>query len=415
MVDELADLGVLNLALSGGKILVHRDLFAIAAYARSKGFLLRLFTNGTLIKPANADRIAALHPFAVEISVYGAGAATHDAITQRPGSFAATLRALLLAARGVHTVWKTPLMNTNVRQFHTIQELAAEVGAQFRYDLTIPPKITGDRAPLRHRLTYADLVWHFRQILAPDDPFPYAMPSDCTTCNISATALVIDPYGDVFPCLETRLCAGNVRRTSLAALWEESPVWQELRRLTVNDLPACRTCTLRPFCTRCHGLALNEHGDLRAPAAVNCQQFGECIQARFVVAGRFVGHQQANSLQHLCLPVLKVGDYGSLYAVSTLRRVWSALPIDDAAPPLEAGTSLNASLCSSNASMHALLPATKHRWLETKCTHRRQPGRPVENRFHHCWLQPRELGWRNAGEAAGSGQLHPMIERVSQR
>ena len=98
VVDQLADLGVFNLALSGGEILVRRDLFEIAEYARSKRFLLRLFTNGTLIKPANADRIAALHPFAVEISVYGADAATHDAITQCPGSFAATLRALHLLA-----------------------------------------------------------------------------------------------------------------------------------------------------------------------------------------------------------------------------------------------------------------------------------------------------------------------------
>ena len=50
-----------------------------------------------------------------------------------------------------------------------------------------------------------------------------------------------------------------------------SPVFQEMGRLTVGELPVCRTCPLRAFCVRCHGLALNEEGDLRMPALANCR------------------------------------------------------------------------------------------------------------------------------------------------
>jgi MoaA/NifB/PqqE/SkfB family radical SAM enzyme len=101
IVDDLAAAGALNLALSGGEPFLRRDLFHIAAYARSKGFLLRIFSNGLLITPALADRMAALHPYAVEVSLYGADAQTHDAITSRPGSFGRTVRALrLLRERG---------------------------------------------------------------------------------------------------------------------------------------------------------------------------------------------------------------------------------------------------------------------------------------------------------------------------
>jgi radical SAM protein with 4Fe4S-binding SPASM domain len=84
--------------------------------------------------------------------------------------------------------------------------------------------------------------------------------------------VAIGPYGDVFSCVQARVAAGNLREQSLQAIWQTSPVWNDLRRLTLNELPVCRTCELRTLCVRCHGLALVEDGDLRAPASVNCRE-----------------------------------------------------------------------------------------------------------------------------------------------
>src|SRR5919205_905256 len=86
VIDELVELGTMNLIFSGGEILARRDFFQIAEYARAKRLLLRLFTNGILITPCVADRIAALHPYAVEISLYSASPQTHDRITERERS-----------------------------------------------------------------------------------------------------------------------------------------------------------------------------------------------------------------------------------------------------------------------------------------------------------------------------------------
>jgi sulfatase maturation enzyme AslB (radical SAM superfamily) len=168
LLADLHELGALNLTLSGGEPLLRRDFFTLAERARTLGFVLRIFTNGVLITPAVADRLAALHPYTVEISLYGADAATHDALTRRRGSFARSIAALcLLVERNVRTVLKTPLLHENVRQFWQIKQLAADLGARFRFDLTLIPKLTGDRAPLRHQLTYADLLWFYRQTLTP--------------------------------------------------------------------------------------------------------------------------------------------------------------------------------------------------------------------------------------------------------
>lgn len=273
IVDQLAELGVLNLTLSGGEILVRRDLFEIAEYARSKRFLLRLFTNGILIKPEIADRIANLHPYAVEISLYSTHPELHDQITRLKHSWELTTRAVrLLRERDIRVVLKTPLMRENVRELDALRALARELGAQFKYDPTITPKDSGSLEPLKHRLTQEDLVWLFRQQVEPEAWVNRRIAPNQGTCGIALNAVAIDPYGNVFPCLQTRRNAGNLRQKSLRSIWQESPVWQELSHLTLDELPVCRTCELRNLCVRCHGLAQAEDGDLTAPALVNCRE-----------------------------------------------------------------------------------------------------------------------------------------------
>ena len=273
IIDELVALGTMHLLFSGGEILVRRDFFQIAEYARSKRLLLRLFTNGILITPQLADRIAALHPYAVESSVYSADAETHDRITGRERSWELTTRALrLLRERGVRTKMKVPLMRENVNEFWDMERLAGDLGAEFRYDTTITPKDSGGRSPLQHRLDHQDLIWLFRQILDPGAWSSRRVSSGETTCGIASNALAIDPYGNVYPCVQTRELAGNCRTQPLKAIWEESSVWNALGKLTVDVLPVCRECELVNLCVRCHGLAQVEDGDLHGPAMANCRE-----------------------------------------------------------------------------------------------------------------------------------------------
>jgi radical SAM protein with 4Fe4S-binding SPASM domain len=271
VLDELAALGVLNLTFSGGEIFVRRDLLEIARHAHAARFLLRLFTNGIAITPVIADHIAELHPYAVEISLYSTHPEIHENITGRQRSFELTTRALrLLHERGVRTVMKTPLIRENIRELHGLEAFARDLGAQFRYDFTITPKDDGSCAPLRHRLTYDDWVWLFRETLDVTMWSHRDLQADEAACNIAGNALAIDPYGNVMPCVQVRALVGNVHTRSLKEIWQESPVWPRLRAMTWDKLCSCRDCTLRSMCIRCHGLARLEDDDIWGPASVNC-------------------------------------------------------------------------------------------------------------------------------------------------
>jgi MoaA/NifB/PqqE/SkfB family radical SAM enzyme len=78
--EDRPELGTLYLSFSGGEIFTREDFFEIAEYARKLHFALRLLTNGTLIDEESADRVAALNPDLVAISIYSATPEIHDEI-----------------------------------------------------------------------------------------------------------------------------------------------------------------------------------------------------------------------------------------------------------------------------------------------------------------------------------------------
>lgn len=272
ILDQLAAEGFLFLTFTGGEIFTRSDFFDIAQYARKKEFALKLLTNGTLITPEVADRIKELHPSSVGISVYGVIPSTHEAVTQVTGSFDRTINALkLLIERGVRTTVKCPLMKINIGEFDHLKMLAEDLGAEFQYDINIVPKDDGSKGPLAYRLTDENLRLAFMKQLK--EPLSLSRPSDDDhVCGTGLISLTVDPYGQVFPCLQLRMKAGDLRYQSLHHIWRDSEVLSKIRSLTFSDLSKCPSCELLPYCTSCPGVAFLEDGDLLGPSSIACRQ-----------------------------------------------------------------------------------------------------------------------------------------------
>ena len=84
----------------GRQIFARADFLDIYAYAKTKGFLITLFTNGTMVTPRIADFLAEWRPFAVEVTMYGATRVTYEALTQIPGSYDRCMRGIGLLTNG---------------------------------------------------------------------------------------------------------------------------------------------------------------------------------------------------------------------------------------------------------------------------------------------------------------------------
>ena len=127
---EWAEAGCLYLTLTGGEPLLRPDFPEIYRHARELGLVVTVFTNGTLVTDEIAGLFRAWPPRKVEISLYGATAATHDAITGAPGSHARAWAGIRrLQAAGVRVALKTVLMKSHCGERAELERQAAACGA----------------------------------------------------------------------------------------------------------------------------------------------------------------------------------------------------------------------------------------------------------------------------------------------
>lgn len=254
VLDDLRSLGTLSVTLTGGEPLAHPGFLEVAQAASARRFAVRIFTNGTLVSDEVADAIAAVRPLAVEMSLHGETAQTHERATGAPGSFAAMLAGLeRLARRGVPLRLKSLLTSLNEHELDGMIALAKRLGVEHQVDANITPRDDGDLSPLRLRPS-DDAVRRMYRHVAEQGVLPRAeRTAGAANCGLGRVTLAIDPEGEVFPCLQWRRTSlGNVRETPLRELWERSAERRDAAAVAVaaNDrlLAAGGPVAAFPFC-----------------------------------------------------------------------------------------------------------------------------------------------------------------------
>ena len=280
LLDQMADAGVFYLTISGGEIFMRRDFFEILEHARARTFCVKLKTNAVLIREKEARRLGELGVESVQISIYSHRPEVHDAITKMPGSLRQSIDAVrLLRREGLLVTLANVLMVQNATDYKGVQALAAELGAKYTVDPTITPMMDGDRSILNLNIDQTTLQGVFRdgalvgnveEFCAPPSG-PDAEALDMLPCSAGHTACYVSPYGDLYPCVQFPLPSGNVRQTKFVDIWRDSPQLQEVRSITLRDMPSCSQCTHGGSCTRCPGLAYLE-GNMRGPSSQDCEK-----------------------------------------------------------------------------------------------------------------------------------------------
>ncbi len=275
---ELAAAGGLFMTLTGGEPLLHPRIFEIIEAARENGFAVRLFSNGTLIDERIAEKLALLGVYEVGISVYGARAGTHDAVTLEPGSFFRAIGGIkAVVAHGIDAIAKFTFMNNNVDEFDDVRRLAANLRANFTYGYFMATRTNGSTEPLKHRLSRADLKsLQDNSYLYPPHVRERQKALRVTEnllerslCRAGFDSCAVKPNGDLHPCIFLPR-VGNLLDSDFQELWRQTP-WLDLyRHLKVKNIEQCRHCQLLPGCQRCSGLAGLENHNYFGPQDFAC-------------------------------------------------------------------------------------------------------------------------------------------------
>ena len=260
VIRKVAEFGVLYLTITGGEPLVRRDFFDLAKYARSLGLALRLYTNGYMIDRRLAERIAELQPFEIEISVHGSRPETHDGVTRVPGSLAKLLTAFgHLRDLGQKVSLKTPVTKMNQEELAGIREIGDRFGFPVMFDVVITPRDDGDTDPLKYGVSSAFLERFYseemgRMSSGSRRQLPQFGDNE-VNCGTGRTGFTIDPYGNLFPCVQwrTRKFGNLLEIASIGEVWFSSPVLHEVRKVarevtrsTLRDVEYGKVCGFCP-------------------------------------------------------------------------------------------------------------------------------------------------------------------------
>lgn len=276
--DQIAEAGCLWLLITGGEPLLRKDFLEVYAYAKKKGFIITLFTNGTLITPEIADYLAEWPPFKVEITLYGATKKTYERITGIPGSFNRCKSGIdLLLKRKITLVLKTMAMTLNRDELWQIKGYAEELGVKFRFDPVLNPRLDGSKTPCDFRLSPEEVV---ELDLADEkrvkewqefcEKFVGPFESDSLfDCGAGVSSFHIDPYGKMSACEMVRFQNYDLRCGSFGEGWHQSI--PEFLTLAPEGNYPCGKCELISLCGQCPGWGWLENGNPEAAVEYLCQ------------------------------------------------------------------------------------------------------------------------------------------------
>ena len=282
ILDQAADMGALWLTLSGGEPLMRPDWPLILDAAARRRFAVTILTNGTFIDEQVADRLAAAHVWRLQVSLLGATAETHDALTRVSGSFDRTIRAMaLLKERHLDVQAVVTAMAPNVREVPQVVNVLQGLGVEPLVGLRLTEGLGGNRMPESLRASDEDLAWllalpemqdvNMTALNDPIRPEVELAQADDSPCSAGHTTLAVNADGTVTPCMVMDWAVGRIREQSLAAIWHGSERLAEMRAIRRSDLHDCVSCDLRPWCTRCPAEALLEGRTLLDPVSESCR------------------------------------------------------------------------------------------------------------------------------------------------
>lgn len=269
VIDQLADAGLMVLAFSGGEPLIRDDWHQLASHAKSRGLVVNIGTNGSLIDESKADKVKKIGVNSVTVSIDSHRAALHDKFRKFEGLFEHAIRAVkLLVERDIRVIVGFTPTKLNWKDGLSIVQLAHDLGAsavnlsQYVPAGRGPVSITLDPDELREilqewiglRKQYRgkmEIIWHDCRvsILAPPDE-----KRDYLGCGAGRLVARILPDGVITPCVFLPTPIGSFRENTFQEIWRGSKLLRQFRDRSEHT-GNCRDCEHLNVCGGCRAVA----------------------------------------------------------------------------------------------------------------------------------------------------------------
>jgi radical SAM protein with 4Fe4S-binding SPASM domain len=286
ILDKAKQAGVIWLCFTGGDPLTRKDFLDLYAYAKDKGFIITIFTNGYSMTSKIAGYLKKKSPFAIEITLNAAQKDSYEKISQVKGSFEKAKAGINLILKAkLPLKIKTQITQDNLKAADKIKQFIEGLGLPFRPDFDLHARLNGDLAPCNLRIP-------------PEEFFPShgkKQPEDDVDKQISACrpqvlsrlknrkpqaylfncaigggdGIQVDPYGNLFACKLIRKPAFNLLKADIEEVRNKLLVLVRNKQFATDS--RCNGCDLRGSCHWCPGRAYVEKGNPESPIEYYCK------------------------------------------------------------------------------------------------------------------------------------------------
>lgn len=295
--DELYDLNCNSITLTGGEVFTHLEFGKIYEYLYTKGFLISLNTNGSLINEKILKLFDLMPPNIVEISLYGYDEETYNNFTKCKNCFEKVVENVKkLKEHGIEVKLKNVITNSNKNHFIKIKDVASREGCQFRSDYISFPQINKNGQVLNPEQINIENVMQYLSNFSSCEEYYLRLFS--TSKNTNKVFKCKKKDDNFFMNVDKNICfcicmQSNCLQYQNGQLAEALIELRKYKNLVYRKDAKCKNCKYAPLCRYCPGKFEMSTHDFQTPHQWFCD-LGQAIYNKYVKGYHLVQKKYLN-------------------------------------------------------------------------------------------------------------------------
>ena len=296
IAEDAADMGTGSLLITGGEPMLRQDFPEIYRGIYKKGFILSLYTNGTLVDDKIMDLLRECPPHKIGISIYGASSETYEKVCGNASFFEKAIEgAKKLVTLPSVVEFRTTIIEDNYEDSYKTEELIkSEFGEKYQLVMTrmVLNAVRGGCADVSScrlspeknvLLSHNKAISKLREIIGEDFDIKNVRfrfekkNTDCENygqnkvsllgCSGGMRSYCVTYDGKLQACQALGQFATDVKNDGLKKAWDNFPLAVKLPPMNEK----CKNCEITDYCQCCPASRYAETGCVSGFPDYACQ------------------------------------------------------------------------------------------------------------------------------------------------
>lgn len=284
VIDCLVDNSCLDLFFTGGEALLYSGFEELYVYAKKKGLMVSVLTNGSLITEEHISLWKEYPPELISITLYGDSPETYTNLTCNRQGYKCVHNAIdLLKNNGIPFELKCIGMKQNKDDIINMRNYMRSLGLRkttLAWD--IRPMNNGDKTPINYRLSpeeaffielqdFERKAFYDKLKFNPErnKPTKRQLEGYLYPCEIAYQFVYITSDGYMQGCVKAVKTKYDLINGTFAEGWEF--LGKELYEKKASDNFPCTKCDKFKYCEQCTAAFFDENNDPEKPVTFFCE------------------------------------------------------------------------------------------------------------------------------------------------